>query len=72
MCYNIKKENMEIINMKKLLIMVMLTMTAVSCSLFDTEEWNEARERREERGRKCYETRSGYIYCEDKNGNRIY
>ena len=47
-------------------------MTAVSCSLFDTEEWNEARERRKERGRKCYETRSGYIYCEDKNGNRIY
>ena len=58
--------------MKKLIILVLLAMTTVSCSLFDPEEWNEARERREERGRTCYETRSGYIYCEDKNGNRIY
>ena len=46
-------------------------MTLVGCSLFDVDEWNEARERRAERGRKCYETRSGYIYCEDKDGNRI-
>ena len=58
--------------MKKLIILVLLAMTTVSCSLFDPEEWNEARERRAERGRKCYQTRSGYIYCEDKNGNRIY
>ena len=55
--------------MKKLIILVLLAMTTVSCSLFDPEEWNEARERREERGRKCYETRSGYVYCKDKYGN---
>ena len=58
--------------MKKLIILVLLAMTTVSCSLFDPKLWDEARERREERGRKCYETRSGYIYCEDKNGNWIY
>ena len=63
---------MELVDLKKLILLVILALTTVSCSLFDTEEWNEARERREERGRKCYETRSGYIYCEDKNGNRIY
>lgn len=57
--------------MKKIIILIILAMTLVGCSLFDVDEWNEARERRAERGRKCYETRSGYIYCEDKNGNRI-
>lgn len=57
--------------MKKLLIMVILTMTAVSCSLFDTEEWNEARERREERGERCYK-QYGNVYCKDRDGNRVY
>ena len=63
---------MELMNMKKLFLIVILAITTVSCSLLDPKLWDEARERREERGRKCYETRSGYIYCEDKNGNRIY
>ena len=58
--------------MKKLFLIVILALTTVSCELLDPKLWDEARERREERGRKCYETRSGYIYCEDKNGNRIY
>ena len=55
--------------MKKLIILVLLAMTTVSCSLFDPEEWNEARERREERGVKCYRYPSGNVYCEDRDGN---
>ena len=55
--------------MKKLIIVVILAMTAVSCSLFDTEEWNEAKREDAERGRKCYKTSSGYVYCKDKYGN---
>ena len=63
---------MELINLKKLFLIVILAITTVSCGLLDPKLWDEARERREERGGKCYETRSGYIYCEDKNGNRVY
>ena len=55
--------------MKKLIIMVILATTVVSCSLFDTEEWNEAKREDAERGRKCYKTSSGYVYCKDKYGN---
>ena len=58
--------------MKKIIMLVILAMTTFSCSLFDVDEWNEARERRAERGRKCYEKRSGYIYCEDRYGNREF
>ena len=58
--------------MKKIIMLVILVMTTFSCSLFDVDEWNEARERRAERGVKCYEKRSGYIYCEDRYGNREY
>ena len=46
-----------------------LAMTLVSCAL---SELNEARERRAERGEKCYEKSNGTFYCEDKYGNRTY
>ena len=42
----------------------------VSCSLLDNEAYQEMKRERAERGVKCYEKRSGYIYCEDKYGNR--
>ena len=58
--------------MKKIIILVILTMTTFSCSLFDVDEWNEARERRAERGVECYEKYNGNIYCEDRYGNREY
>ena len=58
--------------MKKIIMLVILAMTTFSCSLFDVDEWNEARERRAERGEKCYEYSSGYIHCEDKFGNKTY
>ena len=55
--------------MKKIIMLVILAMTLVSCAL---SELNEARERRAERGEKCYEYSSGYIHCEDKFGNKTY
>ena len=58
--------------MKKLIIMVILAITAVSCSLLDNEAYQEMKRDRVEKGEKCYETSGGYIYCEDKNGNRVY
>ena len=56
--------------MKKMTILIILAMTAVSCSLLDNEAYQEMKRDRVEKGVKCYETSGGYIYCEDKNGNR--
>ena len=56
--------------MKKIIMLVILAMTVCSCSLFDVDEWNEARERRAERGVECYERYDGTVYCKDKYGNR--
>ena len=70
MCYNTKKEYMEMINMKKLFLIVILALTTVSCELFSPSYWNRVTESRRESGERCYRTSSGYFYCEDKNGNR--
>ena len=56
--------------MKKIIILVILAMTAFSCSIID--EYNEAKQEAAERGVKCYKYSSGYVYCEDKYGNREY
>ena len=56
--------------MKKIIMLIILAMTVFSCSLFDVDEWNEARERRAERGVECYKDRYGNVYCKDKYGNR--
>ena len=55
--------------MKKIIMLAILAMTVFSCSLFDVDEWREARERRAERGVRCYK-QYGNMYCEDKDGNR--
>ena len=70
MCYNVKKENTEMINMKKLILLVIFALTTVSCELFSPSRWAEYEKDRAGSGRRCYEKRSGYIYCEDGNGNR--
>ena len=57
-------------SMKKIIMLMILAMTVFSCSLFDVDEWNEARERRAERGVECYERYDGTVYCKDKYGNR--
>ena len=58
--------------MKKLIILIILAMTAVSCSLLDNEAYQEMKREESEKGVKCYRTSSGYAYCEDKYGNRVY
>ena len=58
--------------MKKILVIIILLLTTIGCELFDGEEWARYRERREERGVKCYRRYNGNIYCEDKYGNPAY
>ena len=58
--------------MKKIIMLAILATTVFSCSLFDVDEWREARERRAERGVRCYKKYNGNVYCEDKYGNRTY
>ena len=41
----------------------------VSCSLLDNEAYQEMKRERAEKGVKCYEYSSGYIHCEDRDGN---
>ena len=61
---------MELTNLKKLFLITVLGMAVVSCSLFSPSRWEEYEKDRAGSGRRCYEKRSGYIYCEDGNGNR--
>ena len=56
--------------MKKLILITILGMAVISCSLFSPSRWTEYEKDRAGSGRRCYEKRSGYIYCEDKDGNR--
>ena len=72
MCYNIKKENTEMVNMKKLILLVILALTTVSCELFSPSYWNRVNKRMEERGVKCYKNQYGNIFCKDREGNRTY
>ena len=57
--------------MKKLILLVIFALTKVSCGLLDPKLWDEARERREERGERCYK-QYGNVYCKDRDGNRVY
>ena len=72
MCYNTKKECTEMINLRKLILIVILSITTVSCSLLDNEAYQEMKRDRAESGRTCYERYDGHVYCEDKYGNRYY
>ena len=55
--------------MKKLIILLILLTTVISCELFDAKTWDEAEERRKERGVKCYRNHNVYFYCRDRDGN---
>ena len=59
------------INMKKLILLVILSITTVSCELFSPSRWAEYEKDRAERGVHCYK-QYGNVYCEDRNGNRVY
>ena len=52
--------------------MLILVMSVVGCELLSPKEWSEYNKRRAERGIECYKTSSGYYYCEDRYGNRVY
>jgi len=49
----------------RVILMIIFGMSAVSCSLFDSNEWKEAHCRSVEHGRTCYERANGSIYCKD-------
>ena len=55
--------------MKKLILLVILALTIVSCELFDSNSWDRARQKAADRGVRCYE-QYGNVYCEDRDGNR--
>ena len=60
---------MELIDLKKLILITVLGMAVVSCSLLDNEAYQEMKRERAERGVKCYEYSGGYVHCEDRDGN---
>ena len=49
----------------KVILMMILGMSVVRCSLFDSNEWKEEHRRSVEHGRTCYERANGSIYCKD-------
>ena len=63
---------MELVDLKKLILIAVLGMAVVSCSLLDNEAYQEMKRDRAESGRTCYERYDGHVYCEDKYGNRYY
>ena len=47
-------------NIFKILILILIGVSMIGCSLLD-----EVNREDEERGRTCYEYRSGYVHCEN-------
>ena len=52
--------------------MVILAISVVGCELLDPKGWKEAEQDAAERGVRCFEDSSGYYYCKDRYGNRVY
>ena len=57
---------------KKLILIVILGMTVVSCELFDKKRWDRINREDAERGVRCYRRNTGEAYCVDRYGNRTY
>ena len=57
---------------KKILLLVILAMSVVGCELLSPSYWDRVNQRNREEGRTCYKDSSGYYYCEDRYGNRVY
>ena len=57
---------------KKILLLVILAMSVVGCELLDPKGWKEAEQDAAERGVRCFKDSSGYYYCKDRYGNRVY
>ena len=58
--------------MKKLILIVILGMTVVSCELFDKKRWDRINREDAERGVKCYKRANGDYYCKDRYVNITY
>ena len=63
---------MELMDLKKLFLIVILALTTVSCELFSPSYWNRVTESRRESGERCYRRYDGTMYCKDRDGNRVY
>ena len=62
---------MELISLKKVILITILGIAVVSCSLLDNEAYQEMKRERAENGYHCYR-QYGNVHCEDKYGNRYY
>jgi len=60
---------MELIDLKKVILIVILTLTTVSCELFSPSRWAKYEKDRAGSGRRCYRNSYGNIFCEDGNGD---
>ena len=59
-------------NVFRILAVILLGLSVVSCELFSPSYWNRVNKRMEERGVKCYKNEYGNIFCEDREGNSTY
>ena len=57
---------------KKILLLVILAMSVVGCELLSPSYWDDVNQSRREKGVRCFEDSSGYYYCKDRYGNRVY
>ena len=57
---------------KKILLMIILTVAVMGCTAEDIAIWKDADRRDAERGVECFKDSSGYYYCKDRYGNRVY
>ena len=51
--------------MKKILILIILLTTVISCELFDSNYWDEVDKGMKERGHVCERDEKGYWSCYD-------
>ena len=58
--------------MKKIMLLIILSLSIVGCELLSPKLWKEAHQDRVNRGEVCYERADGTVYCKDKYGNRVY
>ena len=57
---------MELMDLKKLFLIVILALTTVSCELFSP---SRSAEYEKDRARRCYRNSYGNIFCKDADGN---
>ena len=60
---------MELIDLKKLILITVLGIVVASCSLFSPSRWAEYEKDRAGSGRRCYRNSYGNIFCKDADGN---